>query len=156
MNHYNSFNELVTGQDGGGRASDFNPAQGVMIKNEPPLHPIAEIEGYKFSMYANEGWKPHVHVKAPGNKKAEFWLTSPVSVKDSGNMRPDEQNAVIKLIEPNRETFVQQYKKYKDELGRQQQVQYDGKTIPKSNQESNRKQRKGRTYQQPDSVQPEG
>ena len=155
MNHYNSFNELAAGQDGGGRASDFNPVQNEAVENmSPPLIPDVPVAGYEFFIGTSEGFKPHVHVKA-GDKEAKFWL-NPLSVKDKGNMRPDELNAAMKYVEPNQDTFIKQYRKeFPLPNEQKQKEQYDGKTIPKSSQESGRKQRRGRTYQQPDSIQPD-
>jgi len=121
----------------------------------PPLIPVKEIDGYNFSMYGNEGNRPHVHVDAPGNKRAEFWLSPQISVKDPGNMRPNEQKATMKLIEPNQDTFVEQFEAVKAEMKQGQVEDYNGKTVPKSGQESRRKQKRGRTYQQPDEIQPD-
>jgi len=119
MQTYNSFNEMA-GTTGSpeGAGVDFQTllertgvSEMSAFNMSPVLIPLEQISGYKFSIGSKEGPKPHVHVNGPGNKNAKFWL-DPLSVKDKGNMRVDELNAAMKLIEPNKETFIQQYQKY--------------------------------------------
>jgi len=148
MRTFNSYAELAA-------APSHGSVDPRICNESPPLIPVIPIEGYDFSMYGNEGDRPHVHVKAPGNKKAEFWLSPQIAVKDPGDMRPDEQKAVMKLIEPNQKTFVKQFDEVKEKMKQGQVEDYNGKTIPKSGQESRRKQKRGRAYQQPDEIQPD-
>ena len=144
--------QTVYEQQAEGGIGVFNTEQSMAVDNmSPPLKPTTEAKGYEFFIGADEGPRPHVHVVA-GTKKAKFWLTPSISVKDRGNMRPDELNAAIKHIEPNKNAFIEQYRTiYSSSNTSKQGAQYDGKAIPKSSKKSHRKQKRGRTYQQPDS-----
>ena len=87
----------------------------TMFNMSPTFRTVKTINGYKFTMYWNEGRKPHVHVEK-SNKYAEFWLTPTISVKSNGTMKEHERTKAIKAIEPNRQTFMRQFEENKKKV----------------------------------------
>ena len=58
------------------------------------------------SSFAADGAEPpHVHVERDANR-AKFWLT-PVRLQDSGGFGRVELNRIAKLVDENRERFVE-------------------------------------------------
>ena len=96
---------------GCGHLDVFNAHNEAIRNMSPPLFPTKTVQGYNFFVRGMEGLHAHVHVEK-GNKKAKFWLTPNVSVKDKGNMKPHELNEAAKHIEFNKNTFIEQYRKH--------------------------------------------
>ena len=66
---------------------------------------VAEIDGYKFFFYSNEGNEPpHVHVKQ-GNKLAKFWLEE-VSVAKCTRFADHEIARIKRLVVRHRTEFL--------------------------------------------------
>ena len=166
MNIYNSFKELAAGQGGGGSPSDFNYAKGVTIENMGNV-PGLLFSGSPVSTHSSEqghGGKlepEHVDTRHQKYGEIKVWHlgNGKFQVARKGSKVPEAvAEAFVRFCEDNAEKIQEHLAKEQVRLADSTQVSfkkagehYDGKTIPKSGQESSRKQRKGRTYQQPDS-----
>ena len=69
---------------------------------------LKRIGSYRFFIYSNEGSEPpHVHVQE-GKKVAKFWLGS-IEIAYSRNFAPHELNKIEKLVEINRDYFLEKW-----------------------------------------------
>ncbi len=74
---------------------------------------VRSIGLYEFRFYsrgeANE--PPHIHVRS-GRLEAKFWLTPSVRLAQSGRFRPHQLNEIARLVEENRQEFLNAWQEY--------------------------------------------
>lgn len=74
---------------------------------------VKAIGPYEFRFYsrgeANE--PPHIHVRR-GKLSAKFWLSHPARLARSGRFRDHELNAILRLVDENRQEFIEAWNEY--------------------------------------------
>lgn len=72
---------------------------------------ILKIKGYRFFFFSLEGNEPpHIHVEQ-AERFAKFWLNPPALVKSRG-FRSGELSEIQKLVEENRELFLEKWNEH--------------------------------------------
>lgn len=67
---------------------------------------VARIRGYRLYFYSHEPDEPpHVHVDHSG-RSAKVWL-EPVSIAINRGFRPHELNAILRLVQQNRQQALE-------------------------------------------------
>lgn len=70
---------------------------------------ILRRRGYRFEFYSSDAAeRAHVHVKKNG-KRAKVWLRPVISLEYSRGFRPHEVNEILRLVEQNREPFIEDW-----------------------------------------------
>ncbi len=72
---------------------------------------VLRVKGYRFFFFSLEGSEPpHIHVEQ-AERYAKFWL-NPVSLVKSRGFRSGELTGIQKIIEENREAFVERWNEH--------------------------------------------
>ena len=72
---------------------------------------LLRIRGYRFFFYSLEDREPsHIHVAHAG-RYAKFWL-APVNLASNRGFRSHELTVIRKLVEENREFFLERWNAY--------------------------------------------
>ncbi len=72
---------------------------------------LLRIKGYRFFFFTREGNEPaHIHVDQ-AERYAKFWLT-PLQLTESKGFRSGELGELKKLIEQNKEYFLEKWDEY--------------------------------------------
>lgn len=74
---------------------------------------IKRIGPYEFRFYSRgeDQEPPHIHVRRD-RLEAKFWLEPNVRLARSGRFRAHELNAITRLIEENRQVFLNEWNEY--------------------------------------------
>jgi hypothetical protein len=72
---------------------------------------LLRVRGYRFFFYSLEDREPpHIHVAHAG-RYAKFWL-DPVNLASNRGFRDHELTVIRKLVEANRELFLERWNAY--------------------------------------------
>jgi Domain of unknown function (DUF4160) len=74
---------------------------------------VKKVGQYEFRFYSRgeASEPPHIHVKR-GRLEAKFWLTPLVQVARPGRYRLHELNQIARLVEANRQEFIEVWHEY--------------------------------------------
>lgn len=74
---------------------------------------IKRIGPYEFRFYSRGEAQepPHIHVKRE-HLEAKFWLDPAVRLASSGRFRSHELNAIARLVEENKQVFLDEWNEY--------------------------------------------
>ncbi|MBA3441121.1 MAG: DUF4160 domain-containing protein [Pyrinomonadaceae bacterium] len=72
---------------------------------------VLRVKGYRFFFFSLEGNEPpHIHVEQ-AERYAKFWL-NPISLVKSRGFRSGELTEIQRIVEENRESFVEKWNEH--------------------------------------------